>query len=98
MLDRRNGYFRQIRNLVTGTEHKPPTDGVWPFGLWLGTRQEPRQKVVEITADSAHTVEHNFEGSSHAGALTLSYPDLVDNATRRGTGVQLTVRIRLQEK
>lgn len=97
-LDQHNGYFCQIRNLVTHTDHKPPTDGVWPFGVWLGTREQPRQKVAEITADSPQPVKYDFRRSDTGGVLVLSYPDLVENATNQRTGVRLTVQIQLKER
>src|SRR5437016_1744459 len=50
VLDASNGFFRSIRNKQTGTAHKPPEDGVWPFGAWVGTREQPEQMKAEIRA------------------------------------------------
>lgn len=94
VLDRRNGYFRHIRNLHAEIEHKPATDGVWPFGLWLGDQKQPRQKIVEITADSPQTMTYRFRESAGEAVLEVNYPALVVNATGEKTGVSLETCVR----
>lgn len=96
VLDRRNGYFRRIRNLVTGVDHKPPAGGVWPFGIWLGDHSEPQQQVADIAAESRHTMNQRFHATSDDGVLELNYPSLLENATNRRTGVALRVRVRVR--
>ena len=97
-LDAHSGYFRRIRNTTAGIQHKPAAEGVWPFGIWLGTRQQPKQKVAEITSDSPQRMRHRFRGSREDGTLEMVYGALVENDSRRGTGVRLEVRVRLRRE
>ena len=73
-LDASSGYFRQIRNRKTGVEHKPPGDGVWPYGVWVGTREEPERMKAEILADGIQEMTHIFERAFGADTLHLIYP------------------------
>lgn len=90
-----SGYFLQIRNKQTGIQHKPPGDGVWPFGVWVGTREKPDQMKAEIRSDGVQKMEHRMEKRGEASVLLLTYRVLVDNETRRETGVGLGVEIEL---
>lgn len=94
-LNSSSGYFLGIRNKQTGAEHKPPDDGVWPFGLWAGTRENPEQMKAEIRADAAQKMNFQLERGKPASILRLTYPMLTDNATGKPTGVGLGVEIEL---
>lgn len=94
VLDARSGYFRQIRNAAAGVDHKPAGEGVWPFGLWLGTRSEPKQRVAEIAADGVQTMRYSTRrGPGGEVALEVKYADLLENATRQPTGISLNETI-----
>lgn len=91
-----SGYFRQILNKKTGIQHKKPNEGVWPFGLWVGTREEPQLMKAEIKADGIQEMTYRLEeGRDGAKRLMLTYPMLVDNGSRKPTGVGLGVSIDL---
>lgn len=95
-LDAKSGYFREIVNVATGIHHKKPDDGVWPFGLWVGTREKPEQMRAEIRADGVQRMTHALEdGAGGLKRLALTYPMLVDNKSRAPTGVGLGVWIEL---
>ena len=67
-----NGHFRHIRCLDTGIEHKRPDDGVWPFGLTVGTRDEPRQMRAEIRSASAQEMVFRCERSGARSGRSFS--------------------------
>ena len=98
-LDAKSGYFRNILNKRTGVQHKKPDDGVWPFGLCVGTRDDPEQMKAEIRADGAQEMTCNLtERGNGVKRLRLVYPMLVDNRSAKPTGVGLGVEIELAPK
>ena len=94
-LDSGSGFFRSIRNKQTGIDHKPAGEGVWPFGLWAGTRQKPQQRTAEITADGVQKMSYKLNRQADLATLRLTYAMLLDNATHKPTGVGLGVEIAL---
>ncbi len=95
-LDAHSGYFLQIRNKQTGIEHKPAGEGVWPFGLTVGTRDKPEMMRAEIRSDGLQRMTWKAEElAGGAKRLVLTYAMLIDNATRQETGVGLGVNIDL---
>ncbi len=96
VIDAHNGHFRHIRNRQTGIEHKRPDDGVWPFGITVGTRDQPQQMRAEIRAGATQEMTYSF-AAAPAGSqqLQLVYPMLVDQKTGEPTGVGLGVTIEL---
>ena len=95
-LDVHNGHFRNIRNQETGIEHKRPDDGVWPFGLTVGTRNEPDQMRAEIRSDAVQEMTHSFAEAPAGGKrLRLHYAMLMDDASQEPTGIGLVVTIEL---
>lgn len=95
-LDARNGHFRHIRNRQTGIEHKRPDDGVWPFGLTVGRRDQPQQMRAEIRADAPQEMAYSFAAIPAGGkCLRLDYAMLVDHTTQEPTGIGLGVTIEL---
>lgn len=95
VLDSASGYFERIRNKQAGIEHKPATEGVWPFGLWAGTRQKPEQMRAEIRSDGVQRMTYKLEEAGGLKRLLLTYPTLLDNSTLKPTGVGLGVSIEL---
>src|SRR5262245_49154698 len=79
VLDSGSGYFRQIRNKTLGIEHKPADDGVWPFGLSVGTQQQPEQMTAEIRADGVQKATYRLERTAVSATLHLTYSVLFDN-------------------
>ena len=95
-LDAGNGHFRNIRCLDTGIEHKRPEDGVWPFGVTVGTLEQPQQMRAEVRADTAQEMVYRFEQVPDQGMrLRLDYPMLVDDTTGQATGIGLGVEVEL---
>lgn len=95
-LDTRSGYFRDILCKATGIEHKRVREGVWPYGLWIGTRENPEQMTAEIRADGVQQMTYSLEEELHGlRRLRLTYPVLLDNRTKQETGVGLGVSIEL---
>lgn len=95
VLDARSGFFERIRNKQTGLDHKPAGDGVWPFGLTVGTRDNPAQMTAEIRSDGVQKMTYRLEQRPGSSALWLTYPALVDNKSGASTGVGLGVEIEL---
>lgn len=95
VLDVDSGYFRQIRNKITGVEHKPEADGVWPYGLTVGTHTQPHMMTAEIRSDNAQKMSYQESQRDGRTVLDLIYPMLVDNQTHEPTGVGLGVAIAL---
>lgn len=95
ILNSQNGHIRQIVNRETGVHHKSTDEGIWPFGLWVGTRERPEQMKAEITADSSQPMNHRLEQTADGQQLVLTYPMLVDDSTKRSTGVGVGLFIEL---
>jgi hypothetical protein len=95
VLDANSGYFRQIRNKITGIEHKPEADGVWPYGLTVGTRGQPHIMTADIRSDNIQKMSYQQQQRGESMVLEETYPMLVDNQSHKATGVGLGVSIAL---
>ena len=98
-LKAQNGHFRNIRNWETGIEHKRPEEGVWPFGITVGTSEQPQQLRTEIRADAVQEMHYSFSATPAGGKrLQLEYPMLADDVSRQptGIGVGLTIELELE--
>ena len=91
-----NGHIRRIRGLDTGVEHKGQDDGTALFELTVGSRENPAQSRARIAAGTHQEMPCRFDSLADGGKrLRLEYPMLVDDATRKPTGVGIGVTIEL---
>lgn len=96
VLDQRDGHFLQLRNRRAGVDHLSANHGVWPFGLTVGSRDEPEALTAEIRAGSPQTMSWKVEsGPRGMHRLRLTYSMLRDNRSGHETGVGLGVSIEL---
>lgn len=98
VIDATSGYFQRIRNKRTGIDHKPQDQGVWPYGLTVGTRENPDMMRADILPDRVQKMTHRLEERSAASVLRLEYSMLLDNKSKSPTGVGLGVEIELAPK
>lgn len=96
LLDSATGYFQGLLNKQTGVQHLPGGEGVWPFGIWVGTRKEPQAQNAEVRSDGVQRMTWRVEaGERGTKRLVLTYPMLVENTTEKATGVGMGVTIEL---
>ncbi len=97
-VDRKTGYFVDIRNKTTGISHKTAMSGSWPFSLRLGDSFTPDLLKVEITPNALYPQSMRYSTRAAGGGRTLvmRYANLTATGGTR-TGVAVTVEIMLRD-
>lgn len=95
VLDRHSGFWKQLLNKQTGVSHLQP-DGAFPFGCEVGSYENPADLTAEVSADGVqHMVYRTWIAPGGSRVLHLQYPELLDNKTRRKTGIAAAADIEI---